>query len=57
VERQWTWEWVCKTTPGINSNYTRIGADPGDAEERRATKARAARLGRAPQDTAEYWPC
>ena len=31
-------------------NHTRIGADPGDAEERRATKPRAARPGRAPQD-------
>jgi len=44
LERGW------KTPPEINSNYTRIGAYPGDAEERRATKPRAARLGRAPQD-------
>ena len=36
--------------PWNNLNHTRIGADPGDAEERRATKPRAARLGRAPQD-------
>ena len=36
--------------PWNNLNHTRIGDDPGDAEERRATKPRAARLGRAPQD-------
>ena len=36
--------------PGYISKHTRIGADPGDAEERRATEPRAARLGRAPQD-------
>ena len=34
----------------MNSNYTRIGVDLGDAEERRATKPRAASLGRAPHD-------
>ena len=50
MERQWTWERGWKTPLGTNSTYTRIGADPGDAEERRATKPRAARLGRAPQD-------
>ena len=39
-----------KTSHRTTSNHTRIGADPGDAEERRATEPRAARLGRAPQD-------
>ena len=51
MERQWTWERGWKTPLGIKSNYTRTGADPsGDAEERRATKPRAVRLDRAPQD-------
>ena len=50
VERQWTWDRGWKNPLGIKSNYTRTGADPGDAEERRATIPRAARLGRAPQD-------
>ena len=40
----------CKTSQRKTSNHTRIGADPGDAEERRATEPRAARPGRAPQD-------
>ena len=50
MERQWTWERGWKNPLGIKSNYTRTGADPGDAAERRATKPRAARLDRAPQD-------
>ena len=50
VERRWAWVRECKTSHRTTSNHTRIGADPGDAEERRATKPRAARLGRAPQD-------
>ena len=36
--------------PLDNLNHTRIGADPGDAAERRAPEPRAARPGRAPQD-------
>ena len=55
AERQWTWELRCKTLertlPSTQfSVHTRIGADPGDAEERRETKQRAARPGRALQD-------
>ena len=50
VERRWAWVRECKTSHRTTSNHTRIGADPGDAEERRATEPRAARLGRAPQD-------
>ena len=50
VERRWVWVRECKTSHRTTSNHTRIGADPGDAEERRATEPRAARLGRAPQD-------
>ena len=50
VERRWAWVTECKTSHRTTSNHTRIGADPGDAEERRATEPRAARLGRAPQD-------
>jgi len=50
VKRRWAWVRKCKTSHRTTSNHTRIGADPGDAEERRATKPRAARLGRAPQD-------
>ena len=50
VERRWAWVRECKTSHRTTSNHTRIGADPGDAEERRATKPRAARPGRAPQD-------
>jgi len=50
VERRWACVRECKTSHGTTSNHTCIGADPGDAEERRATEPRAARLGRAPQD-------
>ena len=50
VQRRWAWVRECKTSHRTASNHTRIGADPGDTEERRATKPRAARLGRAPQD-------
>ena len=50
VERRWAWVRECKTSHRTTSNHTRIGADPGDAEERRATEPRAARPGRAPQD-------
>ena len=50
VERRWAWVRECKTSHRTTSNHTRIGADPGDAEERRATEPRAARLGSVPQD-------
>jgi len=50
VERRWAWVRECKTSRRTTSNHTRIGANPGDAEERRETEPRAARLGRAPQD-------
>ena len=50
VERRWAWVREYKTSHRTTSNLTRIGADPGDAEERRATKPRVARLGRAPRD-------
>ena len=50
VQRRWPWVKGVQDLPWNNLNHTRIGADPGDAEERRATEPRAARPGRAPQD-------
>ena len=40
VERRWAWVTECKTSHRTTSNHTRIGADPGNAEERRATEPR-----------------
>ena len=46
-----TWEPRCKTLARIQTNsHSRNDTDSGDAEERRETKQRAARPGRAPQD-------
>ena len=40
VERQWTWGLGCANAkvPKEHYRYNRIGADPGDAEQRRETK-------------------
>ena len=42
-------DWDAKL-PKEHSRHTRIGADLGDAEQRRETKRGATRSGRAPQD-------
>ena len=42
-------DWAAKL-PKEHFRHTRIGADPGDAEQRCETKRGATRSGRAPQD-------